>query len=172
MSGIRTITLLNKNTIAGGDAMDESQVDSPVPEAPGGKAKRPNVVVGGVDGSLVDTETSEGTVKLLTKANQGSPGVLPWPVVIASSDAIRTNVPSAITDTLLLDPNPGRRGAFIYNDSTSVLRVGLGTAPVTANDFSFLVAADTEWTIPFGYTGELRGIWDTAIGRALLTELT
>lgn len=95
-------------------------------------------------------------------------------VVQASTTGIIYSIPVSISDTLLLSPNANRRGVFIYNSTTSaVLRVGFSTTPVTAALFSVELSSGGVFEVPFGYTGELRGIWSVteADGYGLITEL-
>ncbi len=220
-----TVTKLNKETVAGGDAMDESLV--PNTAGPGGLAKRPRVVIGGDDGELVDVATEGGIVKLQIKAESlplpagaGTEATLaaikaktdnldvalstrtkpadqqhvlvdnlpatqpvsgpltnaelratPVSTRLISTTASRTTVPAALTDTLLLSENANRKTALIYNNSNAILYIGLGADPVYADDFSYLIAADTLWEIPVGYTGEVRGYWSSVDGKARMTEL-
>lgn len=103
-------------------------------------------------------------------------GTTPWVVGQASpSTAARSSVPAAVADTLLLAANPARLGATITNDSSNAtLRVGYGAAPVSATDFSvtLLPGGSAYLEVPFGFTGEIRGIWDIASGDARITEMT
>lgn len=83
-------------------------------------------------------------------------------------------VGTAIVDTLLLDLNANRRGVFIYNNTTSaVLKLGLSSIPVSSTFFSVSINAGGLFEIPFGYTGQIHGIWSIyeADGYVLITEL-
>lgn len=85
-----------------------------------------------------------------------------------------TSINAVNIDTLILASNPSRRGIFFYNDTSSAtLKIGLTTNPVTTSLFSVLIGAGGFFEIPFGYTGEIRGIWSVneADGYALVTEL-
>jgi len=95
------------------------------------------------------------------------------PILIESaiSNAVRSSVAGVEVDTSLLPANPIRKGALIYNDSNSVLHIGLGTDEVTLNDFTFLISAGTLWQLPLGFVGEVRGIWVDSGGAARITEL-
>lgn len=90
----------------------------------------------------------------------------------ATSSAVRTNVAGVDTDVLLLEANGNRKGALIFNDSNSILHIGLGNEAASLNSYTFMIAADTMWEIPLGFTGEIRGIWVDAGGFARITELT
>lgn len=95
-------------------------------------------------------------------------------ITIQSSTGTITSVPVAIVDTILLVSNPARKGVFIYNNASSaLLYMGLSSSAVSANIFSVQLDAGGLFEIPFGYTGEIHGIWSAiAPGEyALITEL-
>jgi hypothetical protein len=98
--------------------------------------------------------------------------VLPPP----ADTATRSAVVADDADTLILAANVLRRGAIIYNDSTQVLLLALGTVAAALNDYTVQVAADGTYELPSRYTGEVRGIWQVASsvpdGSAYVTELT
>lgn len=86
------------------------------------------------------------------------------------------NVASSATNVTLLAANALRLGATIYNDSTAVLRVKLGTT-ASASSFTVVLAALSSgiggyYEVPNGYTGIIDGVWDSANGSARVTELT
>lgn len=120
-----------------------------------------------VNGDPIDFATMiAGVVAIFTRLGDGSTRVAPTP-----SAATRTSVAGAAADTPLLAANAGRKGALIYNDSNSILYIGLGATPVSDSDFTFPIAADAAWEVPPGFTGEVRGIWVDAGGFARITEL-
>lgn len=82
-----------------------------------------------------------------------------------------TAVASATSNTLLLAANANRRGATITNDSTAVLYVSLGTNAASATSFTVKLAASAYYEVPFGYSGEIRGIWASVNGSARITEV-
>lgn len=86
----------------------------------------------------------------------------------------QTSVASAISSTTLLAANTARKGAIIYNDSTSVLYILLSSGTASSTAFSVLLAANGG-TLTLGqaeYNGAITGIWATANGFARVTELT
>lgn len=90
-----------------------------------------------------------------------------------SATGTNTSVASAIVDTAILAANVSRRGATITNDSAaSQLRLLLGTTPASATNYTVKLGPDDYYEVPFGYTGEIRGIWSVAVGNARVTELT
>jgi len=119
----------------------------------------------------------------LTTVGQGAPNTSAnaWPVYDGGgTTGTNTSVASAAADTLLLVANVNRKGATIYNDSnTGQLYVLLGTT--VASNANFTVLLDKAgggpgiggyYEVPFGYTGQIRGIWSVASGNARITEIT
>lgn len=96
----------------------------------------------------------------------------PLPVRELSDVATRTSVPAAAVNTLLLATSASRRGAIIVNDSSATLRIGLGTVAVSANDYTVAVGPGGYWELPYGFRGQVRGIWEAANGSARITVLT
>lgn len=97
--------------------------------------------------------------------------VLPVQVITTSSTAT-TTVAASATNVTLLATNSGRRGATIWNDSTTAtLYVKLGT---TASNTSYAAQLFPTgyYEVPYSYTGEIDGIWTAAVGNARITELT
>jgi hypothetical protein len=83
----------------------------------------------------------------------------------------QSNVNDAATSTLLLASNSERRGAAIWNDSTAVLYVLLGSDTASATVASAKIAADGYYETPPTYTGAITGIWASdASGAARITE--
>lgn len=88
-----------------------------------------------------------------------------------AATATLSNVAGSATSVALLASNTSRLGATIYNDSSAILYVNFGaTASTTA--FTVKIQPDKDYVIPFGYTGAINGIWDSATGYARLTEIT
>lgn len=83
-----------------------------------------------------------------------------------------TSVNDQATNITLLAANASRKGATIYNDSTEILYLKLGvTASLTS--FTVKMVAQAYYEVPFGYTGNIDGIWaNDAAGAARITELT
>lgn len=107
-----------------------------------------------------------------TGAERGT-AAAPIHTIATSSTAARTAIPSTTDEGELLASNDQRRGASLYNNSQGSLYIGLGDVPVTLDDFSYILAADTEWQVPLNFTGAVRGFWATADdGKLRITELT
>ncbi len=89
-----------------------------------------------------------------------------------SDTATVTSVNDTATSTTLLSANASRRGATIYNTSTAILYVKLGTT-ASATSFTVAMVASSYYEVPFGYTGRIDGIWASdQSGAAVITELT
>lgn len=84
---------------------------------------------------------------------------------------INSSVSASVTAVTLLASNGTRRGATVYNDSTSPLRLSLGNV-ATVSSFTLIVSGGGYYEVPFGYRGAITGLWAAAIGAARVTELT
>ena len=84
----------------------------------------------------------------------------------------RSSVAAAAVDTLILASNTSRLGATVFNDSTAILYLALGTVAASTTDFTLKMAAASYYEVPFGYTGQIRGIWASATGSARIGEST
>lgn len=114
-------------------------------------------VTWGVDGTATDASAAAPlpTVVVATAVTSNGP----------------TSVTAAATDTLILAANTARRGCAIRNESTAVLKVSLGTNAASATAYTAEVAAQGYYETPFGYSGQIRGIWSAANGFARVTEV-
>lgn len=84
-----------------------------------------------------------------------------------------TSVAVANTDTLLLAVNTNRRGAIIYNDTSSaILKIGFSTSTITTTNFSVQISAGGFFEVPFGYTGQVRGLWSVNEGGSSGARIT
>jgi hypothetical protein len=143
-------TVINVGT--GGDTIATDDI--------GGGVKVPRTKVGyGVDGAYAD----------VTPAN-------PLPVTVASPDNVTGNGPTSVTaatsDTLLLAASTTRLGATFYNDSTASLYLSLGTNAASTTAFTARIAANGGYyETPFGYAGQVRGIWSAVNGAVRVTEV-
>jgi hypothetical protein len=82
-----------------------------------------------------------------------------------------TSVAGTAANTNLLAANAARRGAVVFNESTAVLYLKLGSAS-SVTSYTVQIAANGYYEVPFGYTGIITGIWASANGNARVTELT
>src|SRR5690242_12049017 len=88
-----------------------------------------------------------------------------------ASTATLSSVASSASSVKVLDANTGRLGATIFNESTAILYVKLGTTASTSS-YTVQVAASGYYEVPFQYSGRIDGIWASANGNARVTELT
>lgn len=86
----------------------------------------------------------------------------------------RTQVADNASDVSLLAANASRKGATVFNDSSALLYLGLGTTAVTTSNYTAKVFPGGYFEAPYRFTGEIRGIWatDPNDGGAKVTELT
>lgn len=95
----------------------------------------------------------------------------------AAGTGTRTNVVGAAADTTILAANTNRRGATIYNDSSALLYLLLGTGTASTTNFTVILGGNGSgiggyYELPFNYTGIVKGIWASATGNARVTEFT
>lgn len=88
-----------------------------------------------------------------------------------SATSTVTSVASSASNVNLLALNTARLGATIFNDSTVILYIKMGTTASLTN-YSVQVQASGYFEIPYGYTGNIDGIWASANGNARISELT
>lgn len=86
--------------------------------------------------------------------------------------SVITTVASSATSVTLLAANTARRRLVINNSSSSVLFVAFA-ATATATAYTYRVPAhSTVDGILNDYTGIVTGIWTTAAGNAIITEIS
>ena len=90
----------------------------------------------------------------------------------AKDTATVSRVSASATAVTLIAANANRRRVIIYNDSTAVLRVKLGSA-ASATSYTYRLGAGDTYESPtdWVYTGIVTGIWDSATGAAQVTEI-
>lgn len=96
-------------------------------------------------------------------------------IAYGGSGATATNVPSSAADGLLKAANASRVGLVISNDSTAILYVLLGTGTASATNYTYALPAKGTVAVSqviSGYTGMVRGIWGSANGFAMVTEIS
>lgn len=81
------------------------------------------------------------------------------------------NVAGSASSVTLLAENNSRINASIYNDSSSLLYVKLGST-ASISSFTIRLLPYSYWEIPESYTGVVDGIWANANGYARVDELT
>lgn len=91
-----------------------------------------------------------------------------------SATATPTSVSDTNASTTLLAANSNRVGATIYNDSSALLYVLLGSGTASSTSYTVRVYSNGYYETPQYYTGQINGIWasDPNDGAARITELT
>lgn len=84
---------------------------------------------------------------------------------------VQTSISSATANATILILNNSRKGATVFNESSAILYLKLGTT-ASISSYSAQVAANSYYEVPFGYIGEIDGIWAAVNGNARITELT
>lgn len=82
-----------------------------------------------------------------------------------------TSVAASTSNVILLSANGARLGATIYNDSMNLMYVKLGST-ASISSFEIKLFPLSYYEVPYGYTGEVNGIWSSATGFARIGELT
>lgn len=91
-----------------------------------------------------------------------------------ASTGTNTSVADNAASTTILASNANRIGATVTNDSSAVLYLLLGSTAASTTNYSVRIAQYGYYEVPFGYTGQLTGIWasDPGDGAARVTEIT
>lgn len=91
-----------------------------------------------------------------------------------SSTGTATQVSDTSTSTTLLASNSSRLGATIFNDSSALLYVLLGSGTASSTNYTAKLFSNGFLELPYGYTGIIVGVWasDPNDGGAKVTEFT
>lgn len=81
------------------------------------------------------------------------------------------SVAASATNVTLQAANANRLGLVVFNDSLVSLFVKLG-ATASATSFTHKVGPGGMYEVPFGWTGIVDGIWESATGAARVTEVS
>jgi hypothetical protein len=117
-------------------------------------------------------QTFENTISGQTVEAQATVLVGPDGNPIQPSNSTVSSVASSTSTVTILAANAARRGAIIFNDSTSNLYVKLGSGASTTS-FSVRLGTAGLFQLPYPvYTGIITGVWSSVNGAARVTELT
>ena len=83
-----------------------------------------------------------------------------------------SQVASSASAVTILAANTSRKGATVFNDSTQVLYLILSNTTPTSAVYTVKMAAGSYYEVPAGYNGIIKGIWASANGNAVITELS
>lgn len=91
-----------------------------------------------------------------------------------SSTGTATQVADTATSATLLAANSLRLGATIFNDSSALLYVLLGSGTASSTNYTAKLFSNGFLELPYGYTGIIVGVWasDPNDGGAKVTEFT
>lgn len=90
----------------------------------------------------------------------------------ATGNAAVSKVAAATANTVLITSNASRRGCTFFNESGTALYLKLGTTATTAS-YTVQMAFRDYYELPMPcFTGRIDGIWASATGAVLVTELT
>lgn len=136
------------------------------------------VTLASIDSKITAVNTGAVTVSAALPAGANTIGAVTqsgtWTVQAANTaTSTLSNVSSSASNVTLLSSNSSRKGATIFNDSSSALYVKFGATSSTTS-FTVKIAAGGYFEVPGPavYTGILDGIWDSVSGAARVTEIT
>ncbi len=90
----------------------------------------------------------------------------------SSTTGTQTSVVAANADTALLAANPARLGFTVFNDSTAILYLLVGSGAASLTVYTVQVPPGGYFESFFGFTGPVRGFWSAVNGSARVTEYT
>lgn len=111
---------------------------------------------------------SSGTLTGITNPIDVSAATVPVKASRAATSAV-TTVAAAASSTTLISSNANRLGVVIRNDSSSVLYIRDNASVVTSANATVKLDAGGMYA-NYLWTGEIRGIWASATGNAVITE--
>jgi hypothetical protein len=93
---------------------------------------------------------------------------------IRAATGTNTSVADNAASVTILASNTARLGATVYNDSSATLYLILGSTAASTTNYTCKIVSSGYYEVPFGYTGQLTGIWasDPGDGAARVTEIT
>lgn len=94
---------------------------------------------------------------------------------LTSATSALTSVGASTSGVALLAANAARKAAYVYNDSTAIMYLGLvAHATVSTTVYTTQVPAQDFYELPTSpvYTGEISAVWSAANGNARITELS
>ncbi len=94
--------------------------------------------------------------------------------VVTMQAATNTNssVAGNASSMSLLASNTSRKGATIYNDSTATLYIAFSASAASTTAYVAQIPPNGYYEAPYGYTGQIYGIWSSATGNARINEIT
>lgn len=155
------------------------------PIAQGDEASAVRVVVAGNSASSV--VVNSGTITTVTSITNSVAAAIvdsggaqystsnPVPTKeVRAATGTNTSVADNAASVTILASNTARLGATVFNDSTATLLLLLGATTASSTNYTVRISSMGYYEVPFGYTGQLTGIWatDPGDGAARVTEIT
>mgnify|MGYP001571826650 CR=1 FL=1 len=151
------------NSGSGGDSTDMESITT-YGSAPTTRKRHRMVIAGSAQAELAAVTNSA--------ASATAYGLVVRALNERSSTVTSSTVASSATSVTLLASNSSRRGGMLRNDDTaSILYVRFAASAATTSMPTRLTPQEII-LIPYGYTGEIRGIWDVATGNCRVDEAT
>lgn len=90
-----------------------------------------------------------------------------------SATGTLTSVAAAVSNTQLLALNTSRKGAYFFNDGTSIMYLAFN-ATASTTSYTVQVPANGFFEMPTFpvYTGQINAVWPAANGNARITEMS
>ena len=133
----------------------------------------------GTGGAVIAADDVGGILFQRVKVGTGVDGAYadvsaasPLPTMVvppAAAGAVSTFI--SLTSGVLLAANAARKGAIISNEGLGTLNILFGAGTASAGNYAVSVPAEGYYEVPYGFTGQLTGIFLSA-GTARAQELT
>lgn len=91
--------------------------------------------------------------------------------VANATSAATTRAATSTTVATLKASNSSRKGLTVYNESTAILHIKLGTA-ASVTDYTYAAPPSGYYEVPFNYTGAVSAVLASGTGNAQVSELT
>ena len=118
-------------------------------------------------GWIVNVANTGGNVNIANSA-----GWVTYSIDSAASSTVITNIASTIGTVVLAVAQSKRTNLAIYNASTQVLYMKLGSG-AKSTDFTLMMVGSGYYELPRPvYNGQITGVWPTANGFAMVSENT
>jgi hypothetical protein len=124
---------------------------------------------------VVTSITNSTATALVDSTGVQYSGSNPIPVKeVRAATGTNSSVADNAASVTILASNTSRLGATVYNDSSATLYLLLGSTAASTTNYTCKIVASGYYEVPFGYTGQLTGIWasDPGDGAARVTEIT
>lgn len=90
---------------------------------------------------------------------------------LVSTNSMASIIDSTIDSTILLEANPNRKGATIYNHSNSTLFIDFDST-ASMEDCALVIPPRGYYEVPFNIQTKITGVWSSSSGVAFVRELT